>query len=158
MKNMPRKSYSPLAFPIRRVPVSNLCIKLRFEKAARWQAAVHLFHEIPTARFCPSLVSFNSLISCLKEAGQWQLSLWTLLQMVHPTCNLGGKAISAVNQLRVPSIWPDIFTFNATISSCANGAHWQWAIQIFDIMCRSRTTPDTITFNAMISSSEPNAF
>jgi len=47
---------------------------------------------------------------------------------------------------------PDLFTFNAAISSCQKGAEWQWALEMFDVMRQSKITPDTISFNALISS------
>lgn len=126
---------------------------LRFEKAARWQDAVQLFQEIPTARLCPSLVSFNSLISCLEKAGQWQLAVLTLLGMADPNNDEPATAATAAAST-VPCV-PDLLTFNAAISSCEKGAQWQWAIQIFDMMClcQLRIAPDAISFNALISSS-----
>ena len=126
---------------------------LRFEKAARWQDAVQLFQEIPTARLCPSLVSFNSLISCLEKAGQWQLAVLTLLGMADPSNDDPATAATAAAST-VPCV-PDLLTFNAAISSCEKGAQWQWAIQIFDMMClcQLRIAPDAISFNAVISSS-----
>ena len=136
---------------------------LRFEKAARWQDAVHFFQEIPTARLCPSLVSFNSLISCLEKAGQWQLAVLTLLGMADPSNGNPATAATAATATTaatasastVPCVHPDLLTFNAAISSCEKGAQWQWAIQIFDMMClcQLRISPDAISFNAVISSS-----
>ena len=71
-----------------------------------------------------------------EKAGQWQVALGLLLQVL--TVRLQADAVS----------------YNACISACAKGRQWQVALILLSEMLESRISANTISFNAAISACE----
>ena len=49
--------------------------------------------------------------------------------------------------------WPDTTSYNAAISACEKGKHWELALGLMK-ECKTWATPDTISYNAAISACE----
>ena len=90
------------------------------EKRGKWELALKLLLQMPTATAVPDEVTFNAGISACEKGGEWQMALHLLSRM--PTARLE----------------PDAVSFNAGISACEKCSEWQMALHLLSEMTTAR--------------------
>ena len=92
----------------------------------------------------PSASRLQSVeFSSFKRISKLQASWWTLaLDFLSEMFEMGGN-------LKGPCL-PNLFTFNAAITACANGFQWARSVALLSDLEAECLQPDTITFNALI--------
>lgn len=142
----------------------NLC-----RVANLWPLALEIFDAMLRARTEPNLISYNSLISCCETGLQWERACW-ILHATHamPAMRADVVTYSAVlSCCEKSSQWQlalhtwkllqdgasaNLISYNSAISACGKGLQWQLALHFFQHLEGSRLSPDTISYNAVISS------
>ena len=118
----------------------------------------------------PSAISFGAVINALENAGQWQLALQLLSQMLStmspdPTTYsalLGTveassqwqKALQLFAEMPSRKLQLDILALNLALRASVTGWQWQVAFGLVADMARGQVTPNPTTFSLAMAAAE----
>lgn len=137
------------------------------EKARRWQHSLTLLAELRCARLQPTMVTYGAAITACSRYTVWAaaLELWTDLrrERVDTDTAIFTAALNAcernwrtvillLEELRGEAMEPDLYTYNAALTSLAQGRQWQRALQAFDETFRGSVldlTPNRVSYFAV---------
>ncbi|CAL1169327.1 unnamed protein product, partial [Cladocopium goreaui] len=141
---------------------------LRMElDASEWQLGLQAFTALNLSKMAPDVVSFNAAISSCEKGSNWQLALHLLSDMAEEQLLPDVISFSStLCSLDAAELWPlaleifawlcrglepNVYSYNAVISSCQNGSQWQLALLFYEAM--DGVLPDVLSTSLAVSSS-----
>lgn len=114
------------------------------EKAGEWQVALNIVGwECQSKMISASRISFSAAVSACEKAEQWH---WAVeIFGAADQAEFSGNGLKCIH----------LHCFNALASACGKGRKWKPATALMDKLALYMVEPDTITFNALLYSCEP---
>ena len=132
-----------------------------------WEAAVHLFSNMPCQKIRPDRMTFTTCITALGKASLWQESLRLFGQMqldmtadlvsmssVINACGNGMNwqlSLILLDDLKIYDLRPNVTTYGAAIAACESGSAWSRAVELLGRMQRDQCTPNAIVIGAALA-------
>lgn len=104
------------------------------ERGLEWKSALLVFSEL-RRWYEPGVQGYSAAMSSCGACAEWFLALGLLEEM------------------KEERSWPEAISYNACITACERGQHWERALRIFGEL-REWHKPDLVSYNAAISGCE----
>ncbi|CAI5994229.1 unnamed protein product [Closterium sp. NIES-64] len=127
----------------------------------QWQQALLMFDRMQADGVAPDIVSYNTLLTALKNGQQFRhaLSFFLFSRLLLPRSPL------ALPLLRPSPSPPSIFlpihppfqvppsreAYNALMNACGSTGQWQQALVMFDRMQADGVAPDIVSYNTLLT-------
>lgn len=138
-----------------------------FERSGRWEEALRMLERARRMGIQPNTIMFNTAISALGKAGQWQLAEAVFRQIPHAdavSCEtliaaygISGEADKAERMFHAMlerSFQPRDYSYCGLIAAHSMNGDWRAALRIRHRMRRAGLTPTIHVYNALIAACE----
>ncbi|CAI5992987.1 unnamed protein product [Closterium sp. NIES-65] len=163
---IPSPSARPLSLlpPTPKVPPSREAYNALMNacgSTGQWQQALLMFDRMQADGVAPDIVSYNTLLTALKNGQQFRhaLSFFLFSRLLLPRSPL------ALPLLRPSPSPPSIFlpihppfqvppsreAYNALMNACGSTGQWQQALVMFDRMQADGVAPDIVSYNTLLT-------
>ncbi|CAN1129652.1 Pentatricopeptide repeat-containing protein At5g46100 [Linum perenne] len=146
----------------------NILIKALCKNRDTMDAAVKIFHEMPSRGCVPDLYTYGTLINGLSRLGRiseakdlfqemegkgCSPSVVTYTSLIHGLCQSDkvDEAMSLFEKMKSNGVEPNVFTFSSLMDGLCKVGRSKQAFELLGLMVGKRLQPNTITYSTLIT-------